>query len=69
MAQPKVCMTPTSLRQKRALQLQVHHERADVMFDSDSGMRLKALKGQADLARQLNNIQWLKTVSRDADTL
>ena len=33
------------------------------------GMRLEALKGQADLARQLNNIQWLKTVARDADTL
>ena len=32
------------------------------------GMRLEALEGQADLACQLNNIQWLKTVARDADT-
>ena len=33
------------------------------------GMRVEALEGQADLARQQNNNQWLKTVARDADTL
>ena len=33
------------------------------------GMRSEALEGQADLACQLNNIQWLKTVARDADTI
>ena len=33
------------------------------------GMRLEALEGQADLARQQNNKQWLKTVAKDADTL
>ena len=32
------------------------------------GMRLEALEGPADLACQLNNIQWLKKVARDADT-
>ena len=31
-------------------------------------MRLEALEVQADLASQLNNIQWLKTLARDADT-
>ena len=53
--------------QKRALQQQVHHQQADVMT-ATQGIRLEALEGQADLARQLNNIQWL-TVVRDADTL
>ena len=33
------------------------------------GMRLEALEGQADLARQQNNKQWLKNVAKDADTL
>ena len=33
------------------------------------GMGLEALEGQADLARQQNNNQWLKNVARDADTL
>ena len=32
------------------------------------GIRLEALERQADVARQLNNIQWLKTVARDAAT-
>ena len=33
------------------------------------GMRLEALEGQADLARQQNNKQWLKNVAKDVDTL
>ena len=32
------------------------------------GMRLEALEGQANLARQLSNFQWLKRVASDADT-
>ena len=32
------------------------------------GMRLEALEGQAVLARQLSNFQWLKTVVSDVDT-
>ena len=33
------------------------------------GMRLEALEGQADLAHQQNNKQWLKNVAKDADIL
>ena len=40
-----------------------------ICLTATQGMRLEALKGQADLACQQNNNQWLKTVARDADTL
>ena len=40
-----------------------------ICLTATQGMRLEALEGQADLACQQNNNQWLKTVARDADTL
>ena len=42
----------------------------ELMFcmTATQGMRLEALEGQVDLARQPSNFHWLKTVARDADT-